>query len=60
MAERLEAGAAFVNIHGLMAVNPLAPMGGVKSSGLGREYGLLGLQGYTEPKVLSNWKSPMA
>ena len=31
-----------------------------KTSGLGREYGLLGLQGYTEPKVLSNWKSPMA
>jgi acyl-CoA reductase-like NAD-dependent aldehyde dehydrogenase len=60
VAERLEAGAAFVNIHGLMAVNPLAPMGGVKTSGLGREYGLLGLQAYTEPKVLSNWKSPMA
>ena len=41
-------------------VNPLAPMGGVKTSGLGREYGLLGLQAYTEPKVLSTWRSPMA
>ncbi|MDQ1514979.1 MAG: hypothetical protein QOE80_809 [Actinomycetota bacterium] len=60
VAERLEAGAAFVNIHGLFAVNPLAPMGGIKTSGLGREYGLLGLQAYTEPKVLSSWKSPMA
>jgi acyl-CoA reductase-like NAD-dependent aldehyde dehydrogenase len=60
VAERLEAGAVFVNIHGLFAVNPLAPMGGVKTSGVGREYGLLGLQAYTEPKVLSNWKSPMA
>jgi acyl-CoA reductase-like NAD-dependent aldehyde dehydrogenase len=60
VADRLEAGAAFVNIHGLFAVNPLAPMGGVKASGLGREYGLLGLQGYTEPKVLSTWRSPMA
>jgi aldehyde dehydrogenase (NAD+) len=49
VAERLEAGAVLIN---RTAVDPLAPFGGVKQSGLGRENGLFGLEAFLEPKVL--------
>jgi aldehyde dehydrogenase (NAD+) len=32
--------------------DPLAPFGGFKQSGIGREYGVLGLESYLEPKTL--------
>lgn len=41
VAEELESGIAWVNTH--MVVDPLAPFGGVKESGLGRELGRLGV-----------------
>lgn len=44
-AARLEAGVAWVNGH--MALDACAPFGGVKESGLGREYGEQGLAEYT-------------
>jgi hypothetical protein len=31
---------------------PLAPFGGVKQSGLGRENGMFGLEAYLEPKTI--------
>ena len=50
VAERLECGTAWVNNHG--AIKPFAPFGGVKGSGLGVEFGKLGLEEYTSVQVV--------
>lgn len=42
IAQRLECGTAWVNDHG--ALQPDAPFGGIKQSGLGTEFGLYGLE----------------
>jgi aldehyde dehydrogenase (NAD+) len=49
VASQLEAGRVVINgaPH-----DPAAPFGGFKQSGLGREYGVFGLQAYLEPKAL--------
>jgi aldehyde dehydrogenase (NAD+) len=49
LAARLESGRVVVNGG---AHEPLAPFGGVKQSGLGRENGTYGLEAYLEPKTL--------
>lgn len=43
--------------YGLQAFNgaphePLAPFGGFKQSGIGREYGRFGLEAYLEPRAV--------
>jgi aldehyde dehydrogenase (NAD+) len=38
--------------------DPLAPFGGFKRSGLGREYGVFGLEAYLEAKAILG--APMA
>lgn len=45
VAQHLECGTAWVNKHG--GIQPNAPFGGVKLSGLGVEFGLEGLKEYT-------------
>ncbi|MBV8340754.1 MAG: aldehyde dehydrogenase family protein [Gammaproteobacteria bacterium] len=50
-ASRLECGTAWVNQHA--ALHPLAPMGGVKSSGIGVEFNVDGLKEYTTVQVVS-------
>lgn len=45
LAMRLECGTAWVNEHG--AIQPNAPFGGVKQSGIGVEFGRYGLEEYT-------------
>ena len=50
VASRLECGTAWVNNHG--AIKPFAPFGGVKGSGLGVEFGELGLKEYTSVQVV--------
>jgi len=45
LAQKLECGSAWVNKHG--AIQPNAPFGGVKSSGIGVEFGAEGLKEYT-------------
>ena len=50
VAGRLECGTAWVNNHG--AIKPFAPFGGVKGSGLGVEFGELGLKEYTSVQVV--------
>jgi acyl-CoA reductase-like NAD-dependent aldehyde dehydrogenase len=50
IAERLEAGTVWVNDH--LVPDALVPMGGFKSSGLGREYGELGLLSFMEPSTI--------
>ena len=50
LALKLECGSAWVNKHG--AIQPNAPFGGVKSSGLGVEFGEEGLKEYTNVQTL--------
>ena len=46
IASRLEAGRVAIN----GGYEPLSPFGGFKQSGLGREYGAYGLEGFLEPR----------
>jgi aldehyde dehydrogenase (NAD+) len=49
VARRLQAGRVAING---MQHDPLAPFGGYKQSGIGREFGLLGLESFLEPKTV--------
>lgn len=49
VASQLNAGRVQVNTLGH---DPMAPFGGFKQSGIGREFGILGLEAYLEPRVL--------
>jgi len=49
VAEQLEAGR--VSINGAPH-EPFAPFGGFKQSGIGREYGLFGLESFLEPRAV--------
>ncbi|MBI1904622.1 MAG: aldehyde dehydrogenase family protein [Rhodocyclales bacterium] len=55
LALRLECGTAWVNEHG--AVQPDAPFGGVKQSGIGVEFGHYGLEEYTSIQTLKIMKA---
>lgn len=55
LASRLECGTAWVNEHG--ALQPNAPFGGIKQSGIGVEFGLYGLEEYTSIQTLKIMKS---
>jgi acyl-CoA reductase-like NAD-dependent aldehyde dehydrogenase len=55
LAGRLECGTAWVNEHG--AIQPDAPFGGVKQSGMGVEFGRHGLEEYTSIQTLKVMKS---
>jgi aldehyde dehydrogenase (NAD+) len=49
VAERLQAGRVVINgaPH-----EPLAPFGGFKQSGIGREFGTFGLEAFLEPRAV--------
>lgn len=49
VANRINAGRVLIN--GLKH-DPLAPFGGFKQSGIGREFGIYGLEAYLEPKAI--------
>jgi acyl-CoA reductase-like NAD-dependent aldehyde dehydrogenase len=51
VAARLEAGTVYINKHADIA--PHVPFGGIKSSGLGVEFGQEGLQAYTTIKIIN-------
>jgi len=51
LAAQLEVGTAWVNQH--RATSATVPFGGAKESGIGRQYSLLGLKAYMEPRVIS-------
>ena len=55
IAARLEVGTAWVNQH--RATLATVPFGGAKESGIGRQYSILGLKSYMEPRVISVLKS---
>jgi aldehyde dehydrogenase (NAD+) len=48
VAKRIRSGTVWINDYHL--INPLAPFGGYKQSGVGREHGAYGLLEYTEAK----------
>ncbi len=50
IALRMECGSVWINKHG--AIQPNAPFGGVKKSGIGVEFGEDGLQEYTDIQVV--------
>jgi acyl-CoA reductase-like NAD-dependent aldehyde dehydrogenase len=50
VADRLRAGTVYVNRWGMS--DPAVPFGGVKASGVGREHGREGLDGYLETKTV--------
>lgn len=50
LAELLQSGMVYINVWGL--VDPAAPFGGVKSSGIGREMGAENLDAYLETKTV--------
>ncbi|MFJ7795678.1 aldehyde dehydrogenase family protein [Pseudomonas sp. NPDC096950] len=51
IASRLEAGTVLIN---RIAPDLLAPFGGVKQSGIGREFGILGLEAFLEAKTVAS------
>lgn len=55
IAKRLECGTTWVNRHA--AIAPHVPMGGVKGSGVGVEFGEEGLAEYTDIQIVSIEKS---
>jgi len=50
VASRLEAGTVLIN---RIAPDLLAPFGGVKQSGIGREFGVFGLEAFLESKAIA-------
>ncbi|AIJ21296.1 aldehyde dehydrogenase family protein [Amycolatopsis methanolica] len=52
-ARQIEAGTVHLNSHGLFAMDPRVPFGGVKHSGIGREMGIEGLRAFTESHVVN-------
>ncbi|MEO6174595.1 MAG: aldehyde dehydrogenase family protein [Flavobacterium circumlabens] len=49
VASQINAGRVQINI---LSHDPMAPFGGFKQSGIGREFGILGLEAYLEPRTL--------
>jgi aldehyde dehydrogenase (NAD+) len=49
VADRIVAGRVLINT---LTHEPMAPFGGFKQSGIGREYGAFGLEAFLEPKSL--------
>ncbi|MCQ4120875.1 aldehyde dehydrogenase family protein [Rhodococcus tibetensis] len=59
MADQIDAGATFINKHGIAAFDPGAPFGGMKESGYGREMGMEGLLEFTSTQQITDRQIPM-
>ncbi|TSI05131.1 aldehyde dehydrogenase family protein [Lysinibacillus sp. BW-2-10] len=53
VARRIEAGTTMINTAAVQGLDIRFPFGGVKQSGVGREYGKEGLKSYTETHVIN-------
>jgi acyl-CoA reductase-like NAD-dependent aldehyde dehydrogenase len=53
VARKIEAGQVWVNTHGPLAINHLAPYGGVKQSGIGRKSGIEGILEYVQSQTIT-------
>jgi betaine-aldehyde dehydrogenase len=56
VADALDAGITWQNCNNMVVIE--APWGGVKQSGMGRELGRWGLEGFLEPKQKTRWSAP--
>ena len=52
MASRIEAGSTFINTHSFESLDLRMPFGGIKQSGIGREFGEAGLAAYVEDHAI--------
>ncbi|WP_121613520.1 aldehyde dehydrogenase family protein [Mesobacillus foraminis] len=57
VARRIEAGTTMINTAAIQGLDVRFPFGGVKQSGVGREYGKEGLKSYVETHVINIPKS---
>ncbi|MEK3734776.1 MULTISPECIES: aldehyde dehydrogenase family protein [Paenibacillus] len=53
VARRIEAGTTMINTAAVQGLDVRFPFGGVKQSGVGREYGIDGIISYTETHVIN-------
>ncbi|WP_047150991.1 aldehyde dehydrogenase family protein [Aneurinibacillus tyrosinisolvens] len=58
VARRIEAGTTMINTAAVQGLDVRFPFGGVKQSGIGREYGAEGLKAYVETHVINIPKNP--
>ncbi len=56
VARKVEAGQVWVNTHGVLAINHLAPYGGVKQSGIGRKSGIEGILEYVHSQTITTYE----
>ncbi|MFG2126611.1 aldehyde dehydrogenase family protein [Streptomyces sp. NPDC048751] len=56
VARRIEAGSTFVNTHSFASLDLRMPFGGVKQSGIGREFGAAALPEYVEDHAIRHLK----
>lgn len=52
MASHIEAGSTFINTHSFEALDLRMPFGGIKLSGIGREFGEAGMSEYVEEHAI--------
>ncbi|GAA5120079.1 aldehyde dehydrogenase family protein [Haloechinothrix salitolerans] len=58
LGRKLDTGSVFLNSHSFTSLDPRAPFGGAKSSGLGREFSSASLDAYTELQTISRRTGP--
>jgi len=56
LARQVEAGSTFVNTHSFESLDLRMPFGGVKQSGIGREFGAAGMSEYVEEHAIRHLK----
>ena len=58
LADQIEAGTVWINTHNVL--DTAMPFGGMKMSGLGREFGSEAINAYTEPKAVCMRLDPLS
>jgi acyl-CoA reductase-like NAD-dependent aldehyde dehydrogenase len=56
LARRIEAGSTFINTHSFESLDLRMPFGGIKLSGIGREFGAAGMSEYVEEHSIRRLK----
>lgn len=56
VARQIEAGSTFINTHAFESLDLRMPFGGIKESGIGREFGEAGMREYVEEHAIRHLK----